>query len=270
MAYYSQGHFNVATDPEIAPHWPFFIEGTGLERRVLATDIGRYLGDGAVVSRGTYQGRQGFFYTGYRLLTPAQVASLKEDSYSYAAERDRNRQQDYHYTQSRAFRESRSRQAQSTEYPPVSTGRGGPPDHVVPTSGGPYGYPPTSTAPVYAPTHAYPGPMGADPNYYYTESGRPFYNTATREYMAPYVPPPPTTETFSRPEVEESSRPPPRERQGSRYRSLPPLGVNIERTSGGYVGYFWDEGGEVKWVGTPGLPLGLVTHEYLENLRDVL
>jgi len=135
--------------------------------------------------KGNYAGIEGFFYSGHRLLTPAQVRSLKEDSTKWNRERMRSESRGIRgpdYIRSHAYEESIQRQEESegheyhqepyTHEPPRPAGR------TVDRT----------TATIFAPATSHAGP---NPNYYYTEDGRPFYDVAQQRYIPPFVPRPP-------------------------------------------------------------------------------
>ncbi|KAF8247785.1 hypothetical protein K440DRAFT_643423 [Wilcoxina mikolae CBS 423.85] len=78
-----------------APRHPansqWFLDGEGIEQRVVLSDIPRMLGNDATVRRGSGPaGRMGYIYSAYRPLTPAMIQSLKEDSQRYNYERSQN------------------------------------------------------------------------------------------------------------------------------------------------------------------------------------
>ncbi|KAF8543277.1 hypothetical protein BDD12DRAFT_821568 [Trichophaea hybrida] len=67
----------------------WFLDGEGIEHRVVQSDIPRYLGNDATVMRGSGpDGRHGYVYQAYRPLTSAMIRSLKEDSLRYNRERN--------------------------------------------------------------------------------------------------------------------------------------------------------------------------------------
>ncbi|KAI5796065.1 hypothetical protein FPQ18DRAFT_387341 [Pyronema domesticum] len=88
MAYYPPSH--TAGSPP-APLTPWFLDGEGIEHRVVQSDIPRYLGNDATVKRGQRDGRSGYWYYSYRPLTTAMVRSLKDDSERYNNERRETR-----------------------------------------------------------------------------------------------------------------------------------------------------------------------------------
>ncbi|CAZ79376.1 unnamed protein product [Tuber melanosporum] len=67
---------------------PFFLPGEGIKRQVIQTDLPRYLGNNALSRPGWDKGVPGYWYTGYRPLTDAQVQSLKQDSQKWSSERE--------------------------------------------------------------------------------------------------------------------------------------------------------------------------------------
>jgi hypothetical protein len=72
----------------------FFVEGTGIDREVITTDICRYLGNDALVRPGEYRDKtgrlqQGYHITAYRTLTSAQLHDIRSDSAKWQEEKRR-------------------------------------------------------------------------------------------------------------------------------------------------------------------------------------
>ncbi|KAF8248117.1 hypothetical protein K440DRAFT_264593 [Wilcoxina mikolae CBS 423.85] len=92
---------------------PWFLDGEGIEHRVVQSDIPRYLGNNATIRRGTGpENRPGYWYYAYRPLTDAMVQSLKDDSQRYYLERTNpyRHQDEIEYVRSHTFRDSQQRQ----------------------------------------------------------------------------------------------------------------------------------------------------------------
>ncbi|CCX12948.1 Similar to hypothetical protein [Tuber melanosporum Mel28]; acc. no. XP_002835255 [Pyronema omphalodes CBS 100304] len=142
MAYYPPSH--TAGSPP-APLTPWFLDGEGIEHRVVQSDIPRYLGNDATVKRGQRD---------------AMVRSLKDDSERYNNERRETRRRqgqdevDYHV--SKTFYDSLRRpiheqapmpsqnsaiELPSSREPPINPVYGFPPPSQYP-SGYSSGYPP--------------------------------------------------------------------------------------------------------------------------------
>lgn len=66
---------------------PYWIDGEGIDHQVIQLDIQRYLGNDAVIKKGMKDGRDGYWYNGYRALTSKMEASIRENSYDWYQER---------------------------------------------------------------------------------------------------------------------------------------------------------------------------------------
>lgn len=94
---------------------PWFVDGEGIERRVIQTDLPRYLGNGTTLRAGMGPDNcPGYWYNAYRPLTDQMIASLKADSARWLSEKresSRKREPEPEYFQSQAWKESRRRAA---------------------------------------------------------------------------------------------------------------------------------------------------------------
>ncbi|KAI5856447.1 hypothetical protein BZA05DRAFT_200951 [Tricharina praecox] len=106
-------HHYSAYDPESDQPW--FVDGEGIERRVIQTDLPRYLGNGTTLRPGMGpDNRPGYWYNAYRPLTNQMIASLKADSARWLTEKresSRKREPEPEYFQSQAWKDSRRRAA---------------------------------------------------------------------------------------------------------------------------------------------------------------
>lgn len=109
----SSGRYYYAYDQPESEPW--FVDGEGIERRVIQTDLPRYLGNGTTLRAGMGPDNcPGYWYNAYRPLTDQMIASLKADSARWLNEKresNRKREPEPEYFQSQAWKESRRRAA---------------------------------------------------------------------------------------------------------------------------------------------------------------
>ncbi|KAI5812268.1 hypothetical protein BZA77DRAFT_147042 [Pyronema omphalodes] len=145
MAYYPTSQ-NAGPSP--ASLTPWFLDGEGIEHRVVQSDIPRYLGNDATVKRGQKDGRSGYWYYSYRPLTTAMVRSLKDDSERYNNERRETRrrqgQDEVDYHGSKTFYESLRRPVHEPAPMPPQNSAIELPSSRDPPINPPYGVPPPS------------------------------------------------------------------------------------------------------------------------------
>ncbi|KAG0640535.1 hypothetical protein HOY80DRAFT_1000061 [Tuber brumale] len=194
---------------------PFFLPGEGIKRQVIQTDLPRYLGNNACSKPGWDKGVPGFWYTGYRPLTDAQVQSLKQDSQKWNSERElmSHRYPGHElpgYERSATFRDSLQTNTDGNNpnhpYPsfpppnPAPPSAAFPPPYGGPASGhypNPYGAPPAPPGPGIPPA---PGNDRARYEYIPPEGGK-WWDHNSKQYYNPtpsYPPPGDVSTTIPR------------------------------------------------------------------------
>ncbi|OBT73999.1 hypothetical protein VF21_06000 [Pseudogymnoascus sp. 05NY08] len=130
----------------------YFVPAVGIDREVITTDIGRYLGNDALVKSGkhkNFKGEyiQGYFITAYRAPTTDNIADIKAASARWIAEKQSQRIGTRH--------QATSDYSQAPRRSPY--GRGRDPDYYKP--GHPQPYQPQPTVPRYESGYSsQPGP----------------------------------------------------------------------------------------------------------------